>query len=255
MREVTLSTTSNEVQSRTESGAVDQLGPLGPVDPCIAYPSYRSFDEYIDLERLRSLDGYVTQKILLHMAEHNDLKFYTGPYRLEMKDPDRPGSRMIYLSSSNKPDSYFDLDKTELWQRTEHADQFALLMDFIKTLPFESTGRILILYDTNSCKVPAHRDHLETETCHEFIWFRPNLKKRFYMLNNDTGTRKYVNSYSAWFDTVNQYHGCDPGSGLTYSIRVDGKFTNDFKRKIPRPDYNIASTPSYWAALESEGSG
>ena len=250
--QLTVTTGTPEVQSRTESGAIDQRGPLAAIDPRITYPSYRSFDEFIDVKRLQALDGYITQKILLHMREHEDLTFYTGPYRLEKSEPDRPGSRMIYLSSSNLPDSYFDLDKPELWHRTEHADQFALLMEFIRTLPFKATGRMLLMYDTDARKVPAHRDHLETEVCHEFIWFRPNLKKRFYMLNDGTGERQYVDSYSAWFDTVNQYHGCDAGEGLTYSIRVDGKFTDEFRGMVPKPDYNIASTPSYWTAIENE---
>jgi hypothetical protein len=252
MTTITRERTTSDVQRRTESGVHDRFGQLAPVDPKIAYPSYRSFDEFIDTERLRSLDGYITQRIFAHMRDHEDLRFYTGPYLLESGESDRPGSKMIYLSSSKLPDSYFDLDKTELWQRTENADEFASLIDFIATLPFEATGRMLIMYDVDSCKVPAHRDHLETEICHEFIWFRPNLKKRFYMLNHDTGERCYITSYSAWFDTVNQYHGCDSREGLTYSIRVDGKFTKDFRRKIPRPQYNSASTPSYWSALEIE---
>jgi hypothetical protein len=248
MRDLTVTTTSSGVQTRTESGKYDIPGSLAPVDPDVSYPSYKSFDEFFDLSKLKSLDGYLKQKILLHLQENQDLKFYTGPYRLKSTEPDRPGSKMIYLSNSRMPDSYFDLDKSELWSRTEHADQFALLMELISTLPFKSTGRILIMYDTDSCNVPAHRDHLETEICHEFIWFRTNLKKRFYMLNDETGQRKYVDSYAAWFDTVNQYHGCDAGEGLTYSIRVDGKFTDEFKNTIPRPEYNAASTPSYWAA-------
>jgi hypothetical protein len=111
---------------------------------------------------------------------------------------------------------------------------------------------MLILYDTNASSVPAHRDHLETEVCHEFVWFRPNVKKKIYMLNHETGSKQYVTSYSAWFDTVNQYHGCEGSDGLTYSIRVDGKFTEEFKERIPKPDYNIASTPSYWAAVDEK---
>jgi hypothetical protein len=240
---------ASELQNTTESGVYDDHRRLEPVDRCITYPSYRSLDEFIDIDRLRSLDGYITQKIRLHMREHEDRRFYTGPYRLNSLEPDRPGSKMIYLADSTMPDNYFDLDKTELWRRTEHADQFSLLMDFISTLPFRSTGRMLIMYDTDACKVPAHRDHLETDVCHEFIWFRPNLKKRFYMLNNETGQKEYVESYTAWFDTVNQYHGCDSGKGLTYSIRVDGKFTDEFRQKIPRPGLNSASTPSFWAAM------
>jgi hypothetical protein len=85
------------------------------VDPQITYPSYISFDEFIDVERLRSLDGYLRQRIRRHMVDQTDTKFYTGPYKLDSNVSDRPGSRMIYLAESELPDSYFDLDRTELW--------------------------------------------------------------------------------------------------------------------------------------------
>ncbi len=239
------------ISTKTESGAPDELSFEAEVDPRVTYPSYKSFDEYIDVDRLRALDSYITQRLRRRLnAQAPDLKFYTGPYRLETGAPARPGSRMIYLAYSEKPDNYFDLDKTELWHPTACANEFALLMDFIRTLPFQATGRMLILYDDALHDIPAHRDHVETEFCHEFMWFRTNLKKPFYMLNQKTGEKKYVESYSAWFDSVNQYHGSDGYDGLSFSIRVDGKFTDEFRARIPKPEINPASTPSYWAALE-----
>ena len=234
---------------KLESGGFDDLPDDTPVDPRIVYPSYKSFDEFIDVARLRSLDGYLTQKIKRRLTEQEDLKFYTGPYKLNGETPDRPGSRMIYLAYSELPDSYFDLDKTELWHPTVHANEFALLMDFIKTLPFAATGRMLIMYDTAARQVPAHRDHIEIDLCHEFLWFRSNLKKPFYLLNQKTGEKKYVEGHTAWFDSVNQYHGSDACEGLSFSIRVDGKFTDEFRNSIPKPEFNLASTPSYWASF------
>jgi hypothetical protein len=220
------------------------------VDSRIAYPCYKSLDEFIDVERLRSLDGYITQRVKRRLEAQSDYKFYTGPYKLNNSIPDRPGTRMIYLAYSEKPDSYFDLDRTDFWHPTEAANEFTLLMDFIHTLPFESTGRMLIMYDSVRREIPAHRDHVETDILHEFIWFRTNLKKPFYMLNHHTGEKKYVEGYSAWFDTVNQFHGSDPYKGLAVSIRVDGVFTEEFRKIIPKPEINLASTPAYWASLE-----
>ncbi|MCU1289902.1 MAG: hypothetical protein JWN60_2131 [Acidobacteria bacterium] len=223
-----------------------------PVDPRIVYPSYKSFDDFIDVERLRSLDGYITQKIKRRMIAQNDYRFYTGPYRLQNESPEHPGTKMIYLAYSEKPDNYFDLDRTELWHPSPDANEFALLMDFIRTLPFKATGRMMIMYDNVARPVTAHRDHIETELCHEFIWFRTNLRKPFYMLNHITGEKLYVDSHSAWFDSVNQFHGSDPVDGLSFSIRVDGIFTDEFKALIPKPDINIASIPSYWASFENK---
>lgn len=160
---------------------------------------------------------------------------------------------MIYLSTSELPDSYYDLDRTDLWQRSPDANEFALLMDFIATLPFKATGRMLIMYDEAGREVPAHRDHVETHILHDFIWFRTNLVKPFYTLDARTGEKLYVESYSAWFDTVNQYHGADASDGLTFSIRVDGRFFDEFAERIPRPSTNAASTPAYWASIYEQG--
>ncbi len=161
----------------------------------------------------------------------------------------QPGAREIWLTKtkSDTPFNYYNLDKTELWKRTKEAEEFSLLMDFIETLPFKTTGRMLIIYDDAATSVPAHRDHLETEVCHDFVWFRTNLSKPLYMLNHKTNEKLYVNSYSAWFDSVNQYHGTDPVQGLSFSIRVDGIFNDEFKKLIPTPEYNRASMPALWA--------
>ncbi len=220
---------------------------LDQVDAQITYPCYKSFDEFIDVEWLKSLDGYVTERVRRHLEAQKDYRFYTGPFLLEDESPDRPGTRMIYLSQSKLPDSYYDLDRTELWEPTPAAEEFSELTDFIRSLPFSSTGRILIMYDHLGHAVPPHRDHLSPELCHEFVWFRTNLKKPFYLLDHRTGQRLYVSSYSAWFDTVNQFHGSDPTRGLSFSVRVDGRFTEEFRRLIPKPRLNPASAPALWA--------
>ena len=217
----------------------------------VTYPCYKSFDPFIDVERLKSLDGYVTERVKRHLAMEQDARFYTGPYRLDEAAPDRPGSRMIYLAASKEPDNYFDLDRTELWEPTEATREFSELMDFIATLPFRATGRILVMYDDVPREGPAHRDHIESEICHDFIWFRTNLRKPFYMLNPETAEKLYVSSYSAWFDTVNQFHGTDACEGLGVSIRVDGVFTDAFRARIPVLESNKAATPAVWACLEA----
>jgi hypothetical protein len=217
----------------------------------IVYPSYKSFDEFIDVEWLKSLDGYVTERVRRHLEAQKDEQFYTGPFRLKDESPDRPGTRMIYLSQSKQPDSYYDLDRTELWEPSPAVEEFSLLMDFIRSLPFTSTGRMLIMYDHLPRPVSAHRDHDVVEVCHEFVWFRTNLSKPFYMLDQHTLEKLYVDSYSAWFDTVNQFHGSDPIDGLSFSVRVDGHFTPEFRRLIPRPRVNAASAPALWAGTRA----
>jgi hypothetical protein len=221
------------------------------IDTRIAYPCYKSFDEFIDVERLRSLDEYIVERIKNHIkAEKYD--YFINLHRLDDAMPYQPGVREIWLSRTEPetPYNYFDLDKTGLWHLTDDSREFSELMDFIATLPFQSTGRMLIIYDDAGKFVPPHRDHLETDVCNEFVWFRTNLRKPFYVLNHASGEKKYIESYSAWFDAVNQFHGSDAVEGLSFSIRVDGKFTDEFRKTIPKPEINLASTPAFWACAE-----
>jgi hypothetical protein len=217
-------------------------------DPRISYPSYKSLDAFIDVERLKALDSYVVDRL---QKRSKDSKFYTGDLTLHTDDERLPGGNEIHLmrNTSPAPYNYQELNKTELWQPSEEAAEFSELMDFIYTLPFKSIGRAIILYDINGTAVTPHRDHAQLEICHEFIWFRTQLSKPLYLLNERTQEKQYVESYSAWFDTVNQFHGGDAAPGLSLSIRVDGVFTDEFRARIPVPAYNIASTASLWAFI------
>lgn len=212
-----------------------------------AYPSYVDLDPFIDVPRLRALDAYVRSRLERRLREAQDLAFYTGPFLLDGRDPHLPGSRLVYLSQSEREQDYYDLDRTDLWHPTRDAELFGELTAFIDTLPFEAQGRMIIMYDDSGRAVSAHRDHDSPDLCHEFIWFRTNLDKPFYMLEPDTGEKLYVRSHAAWFDTVNQYHGADATGGLSFSIRVDGRFDADFRRLITFPEENRASAPAHWA--------
>jgi hypothetical protein len=142
-----------------------------------------------------------------------------------------------------------DLDNPAVWQPSAASREFAPLMEFFATLPFAATGRMIVIYDYEGNAVPAHRDHTETDVCNEFIWMRTNFSKPFYLLNPETEEKLDVASHSAWFDTVNQYHGADRCDGLTFSIRVDGVFNEEFRRQIPFPDPERSAAPAHWANL------
>ena len=212
------------------------------------YPSYVDLDPMIDVARLAALDGYIRERLERRLAAEADLRFYTGPFVLEADAPTLPGSRMVYLAKTDKPDDYYELDRCENWHASEDAEEFSELMDFIATLPFAATARMLIMYDAEGRPVTAHRDHDSQELCHEFFWLRTNLDKPFYMLNPASGEKAYVRGHSAWFDTVNQYHGADGTGELSWSIRIDGRFTDAFRAQMPDPGESPASSAALWQA-------
>jgi hypothetical protein len=209
-----------------------------------------NLDRFIDVRRLRALDGYIRERLEKRLQSAKDLAFYTGPFVLDGRDPHLPGSRMVYLAQSEREQDYYDLDNCDLWHPTPDAEEFSELMDFIGSLPFEATARMIIMYDDSGRAVSAHRDHDSTDLCHEFIWFRSNLDKPFYMLDSQSGERLYVESHSAWFDTVNQFHGADATGAFSFSIRVDGRFNQQFRHLIPTDAHNRAAAAARWSNVE-----
>lgn len=215
------------------------------LDPRIGYPCYKSFDDLVDVERLKSLDGFLKDRLA---PRREDGKFWAGPWVADPMGDRHPGSRVVDLKRNTSPNpDYFDQDKPELWVASEHAEAFAPVMDFVATLPFEGVGRVMIMYDFSGKPVTAHRDHDQTDVCHEFIWFRTAPVKPLYMMNKHTGERRYVDGHSAWFDTVNQFHGVDALDGPSISFRVDGKFNAALRALIPVPRDNAASAAALWA--------
>ena len=66
---------------------------------------------------------------------------------------------------------------------------------------------------------------------HEFIHIRPKTCKPFYLWDEVNKKRTYMTSRVIWFND-NDWHGGDPVPYRTYSLRIDGKFTKEFKEKI-----------------------
>ena len=91
------------------------------VDPGVTYPSYRSFDGIIDVEWLKSLDGYLIEKIRQQLQLTDQERFNSGPFKLKFWQRAVPGALIVPLTKSVSPYRYLDLDKPELWERTEKA--------------------------------------------------------------------------------------------------------------------------------------
>jgi hypothetical protein len=102
---------------------------------------------------------------------------------------------------------------------------------------------MLIIYDDSGREVPAHRDHDSEDLCHEFIWLRTNFDKPFYML--DPGdAREALRLLPLRLVRHGQpvpRRRCD--GGLSFSIRVDGRFSDDFRRAIPFPAAGRSAAP------------
>jgi hypothetical protein len=104
---------------------------------------------------------------------------------------------------------------------------FKPLIDWVDSQNvFEEVGRIIIFLNDPFSKTIEHRDYPDGISRKDnFIWINPLMRKRFYVKDNDT--KHYVESKVAFFDSAN-VHGSDPSDTSCFSIRFDGKFSEDF---------------------------
>ena len=104
---------------------------------------------------------------------------------------------------------------------------------------FESIGRV-IFFHCEADGIPfEHRDldanngvlsdNLYTPHRNEFIHIRPNTKKGFYIWDPILKNKIYLNTRAAWWNDQD-WHGGDRIMEQSYSLRIDGKFTNEFRK-------------------------
>lgn len=112
---------------------------------------------------------------------------------------------------------------------------FPSLMGFVDRLPFVSYGRVLLFLTEHGQSLHVHSDINENEREDDlrmdFIWISSSMDKNFFIYDPITDTRHPVESRSAFFN-VKDFHGTLPASSYSYSLRVDGWFTEAFREKI-----------------------
>lgn len=134
-------------------------------------------------------------------------------------------------------------DRTVARKNTEESKFFpktvAWIENMISSNIFEHIGRVIFFHREADGIQFEHRDLDGTKgiqdgyTPHrnEFIHIRPNLKSPFYLWDPDTKTRIYINSRAAWWNDQD-WHGGDRLMEQSYGLRIDGKFTNEFREKL-----------------------
>lgn len=65
----------------------------------------------------------------------------------------------------------------------------------------------------------------------EFIHIKTDIERPFYVIDPKTTTRSYINSRVAWWDET-EWHGGEPINRPTYTLRINGKFSDAFKKQI-----------------------
>ena len=141
-------------------------------------------------------------------------------------------------------------DRTAPRKLTEEAKFFPNTVSWIEKLItdgiFEHIGRVIFFHCEHDGIPFEHRDldakngvNVDYPHNNEFIHIRPNTKKAFYLWDPDTKNKIYLNSRAVWWNDQD-WHGGEKIIEQSYSLRIDGKFTEDFRKKL-----NIDHLESY----------
>lgn len=133
-------------------------------------------------------------------------------------------------------------DRTAPRKLTEEAAYFPNVVRWVESTItkgiFEHIGRV-IFFHCEADGIPfEHRDldaknGIDVIVPHrnEFIHIRPNTKKAFYIWDPETKNKIYLNTRAAWWNDTD-WHGGERIMEQSYSLRIDGKFTEDFRKKL-----------------------
>lgn len=133
-------------------------------------------------------------------------------------------------------------DRSQPRKLTEEAQHFPGVVKWIEDMItdniFENVGRV-IFFHCEADGVPfEHRDLDGTKGIHsysphrnEFIHIRPDLRKPFYLWDPEANGRTYINCKAAWWNDQD-WHGGEKIMEQSYSLRIDGKFTEEFRKKL-----------------------
>jgi hypothetical protein len=119
----------------------------------------------------------------------------------------------------------------------EIGNYFPNLVSWI--LQFQKSGIFRSLHSATLMAMEAggipweHNDpeDMESGFIPEFIHFKTDLDRPFYIIDPATNNRVYLNTRVAWWDE-RDWHGGEPINRPTYTVRINGRFSDEFKRKI-----------------------
>ena len=79
--------------------------------------------------------------------------------------------------------------------------------------------------------IPFEHYHPDSGSMVEFLHIRPKTLRPLYIKDNTTLEKTYIESRAAWWDD-RLTHGGDSVMLPTYTLRIDGVFTDEFRKKL-----------------------
>lgn len=130
-------------------------------------------------------------------------------------------------------------DRTAPRKLTEEAKHFPGVVQWVESLQgklFDHIGRVIFFHCEHDGIPFEHRDldfkngmNQTFPHRNEFIHIRPNTKKAFYIWDPTSKNKTYLNTRAAWWNDQD-WHGGERIMEQSYGLRIDGKFTDEFRK-------------------------
>lgn len=133
-------------------------------------------------------------------------------------------------------------DRTAARKLTEEAAHFPETVKWVEQLIanniFEHIGRVIFFHCEAGGMPFEHRDldakngiDIRFPHRNEFIHIRPNTKKAMYVWDPEKKNKIYLNTRASWWNDQD-WHGGEQIMEQSYSLRIDGKFTDEFRKQL-----------------------
>lgn len=132
-------------------------------------------------------------------------------------------------------------DRTAPRKLTPEAEYFPNVVKWVESMVgtiFQDIGRVIFFHCEHDGLPFEHRDldakngvNVVKPHRNEFIHIRPDTRNQFYLWDPEKKMKYGINTRAAWWNDVD-WHGGNKVMAQTYSIRIDGKFTDEFREKL-----------------------
>lgn len=226
-----------------------------------------NLDQYVDIDSLMSQKWKFSAAIAKHSNKINPTKFRHDSF-LEpnpgiadfiaeaMEDPSKFGDPDVIQNLINidkfgtfaiferqckhglhslafrYPTNFFTKHIAETTTITEADKDIGFFYDWLdKQNIFSTFGRVAAFINFEGECTPIHTDRkFDPNVLDEFIWINFSPNKKFFVYDPDTKEKTYFTGHTNWFH-ASTYHGCDDVSYASYSLRVDGIFSDEFIKR------------------------
>ena len=137
-------------------------------------------------------------------------------------------------------DRYTSIDDENAFEViSEHMKLFPSVKALLDTGFMSVIGRVTFFLQEHDCAIPVHSDNPtlafdainQQSAVNEFVWISPRQYKNFFILDEETNEKHVITSKTAWFNSFDK-HGGDPTNRMTWSLRIDGKFSPELRKQI-----------------------